>query len=132
MPDVVFYDGDCGLCHGAVRFFLFRDRTDTRFAPLGGATFQKNIAPEIAKTLPDSLVLRTEDGRVLTRSRAVLALLRRLSLPYRMVAAAGGLLPASLLDTIYDAVARTRQRLFSRPSGTCPLMPPHLARRFDP
>ncbi|MEZ6020031.1 MAG: DCC1-like thiol-disulfide oxidoreductase family protein [Planctomycetota bacterium] len=36
-PDLVLYDGECGLCHGAVRFLLAEDTTARfRLAPLQG------------------------------------------------------------------------------------------------
>ena len=38
----IFYDGDCGLCHRAVRVVLAADPEGRafRFAPLGGETFR--------------------------------------------------------------------------------------------
>jgi predicted DCC family thiol-disulfide oxidoreductase YuxK len=130
--EIVFYDGNCGLCHGAVRFFLHRDRTGLRFAPLHGETFARLISPDIARGLPDSLVFFTADGELYTRSRAVLHLLQRLSLPYRVLAGVGSWIPTRILDSLYDGVAAIRARLFAKPEGTCPLLPPHLASRIDP
>jgi predicted DCC family thiol-disulfide oxidoreductase YuxK len=82
--------------------------------------------------LPDSLVMRTEDGRLLTRSAAVLHLLDRLGGPWRILGTVGRWMPAFLLDGAYDGVARIRHRLFARPEGACPLVPRELRARFDP
>jgi len=85
--ETLFYDGQCGLCHNAVRFLLAEDRAPGgafRFAPLGGETFQATVSRPA--DLPDSLALVTDDGRVLTRSRAVLHLGRRLGGLWRVIA----------------------------------------------
>ena len=131
MPETLFYDGQCGLCHGAVRFLLARDRAPGgafRFAPLGGETF-RNAIPNAA-ALPDSLVLLTDDGRVLTRSRAVLHIGHRLGGLWRTLARVAGIVPRPLLDRGYDAVARVRYRLFARPQDACPMAPPELRSRL--
>jgi predicted DCC family thiol-disulfide oxidoreductase YuxK len=133
VTEMIFYDGHCGLCHRAVRFLLAEDRVgDTfRFAPLGSDAFLA-VVPEPARTqLPDSLVLRTSEGELLTRSAAVLHAMRRLGGAWRVLAAAVSVLPASLRDWLYDGVARVRYRLFRPPADACPITPPHLRSRFD-
>lgn len=129
----MFYDGACGLCHRAVRFAALRDRDGSRFrfAPLHGVTFHERVPPEAQPRLPDSIVVLTGDGRLLTRSEAILHMLSRLDGLWRVVAALGGLAPGRLRDGAYDLVARTRQRLFARPEGVCPVLPPHLRDRFE-
>ena len=68
------------LCHGAVKFVLKHDRSGKafRFAPLQGATFQSRISAGARADLPDSIVVLTEDGKLLTRSNAFVHILRRL------------------------------------------------------
>lgn len=130
-PETVFYDGGCGLCHWAVRFLLSEDRTPDgafRFAPLRGTSFQA-LATE-AVGLPDSLVLRTDDGRMLTRSRAVLHLGHRLGGLWRVLAGLLGRLPLAVLDRSYDAVARFRHRVFAPPEAACPIVPRELRSRL--
>ena len=62
---VVFFDGDCALCHGFVRFLLAEDRASVvQIAPLNGATF----APKTS----DVRSLRCEDLRGPCRSRSQL------------------------------------------------------------
>lgn len=133
-PDVVFYDGGCGLCHRTVRFALLRDRDGTRFrfAPLQGETYAARIAAARRAALPDSVVVLTGDGRLLTRTQGVLHLLTRLGGGWRLAARCLGLVPRPLRDLGYDAVARLRKRLFRRPPELCPRVPPALRKRFDP
>ena len=82
--------------------------------------------------LPDSLVVRTEDGRVLTRSAAVVHLLKHLGGLWRVIGTLGGLVPRALLDVTYDGIARVRHLLFAKPDDACPVMPRELRARFDP
>jgi predicted DCC family thiol-disulfide oxidoreductase YuxK len=128
---ILFYDGGCRLCHGAVRFTLKRDKAGVfRFAPLQGETFLAQV-PEAARTsLPDSLVLRELDGRILTRSSAVIGMLRRLGGVWRAVGAMLWILPRPLRDFGYDLVAKVRHRLFKKPEDLCPVVPQPLRDRF--
>ena len=130
----IFYDGECGLCHRWVRFALARDRGRElfRFAPLQGSTFESEVPEAERRALPDSLALRTSDGRLLTRSSAVLHVLRRTGGAWSVLGALLRIVPTSIADWIYDRIAAARKRLFARPPGLCPLVPPDLASRFDP
>lgn len=133
-PERIFYDGSCGLCHHAVRFLLDRDPDGSRFrfAPLGGESFEREIPEAERRKLPDSLVLQRRDGVLLLRSDAALHAMRRLGAGWAWLAALGRLVPRFLRDPVYDLVARYRLRLFARPDGTCPILPPPLRARFDP
>ncbi len=133
MNPILFYDGDCGLCHGAVLFVVKRDPAGIfRFAPLQGETFIQLVSAETRATLPESLVLRQEDGSLLTRSAAVGALLQRLGGKWSVLATLLRIIPAFLRDFGYDTVAKVRHRLFRKPSGACPLVPAPLRERFLP
>ena len=130
----IFYDGDCGVCHWSVAFVARHDRTGRafRFAPLGGETFEAELAAPEREGLPDSIVVRTAGGAVLVRSRGLLHILKRLGRFWRAVGAVLWLVPRPLRDLGYDGFAAIRHRLVRRPDGSCPLMPPELGRRFDP
>jgi predicted DCC family thiol-disulfide oxidoreductase YuxK len=129
----LFYDGSCALCHGSVRFVLAEDPEGRafRFAPLDSEAFRAAVPAEVLSRLPDSLVVRTADGRLLTRSAGVLHVLERLGGIWRLAAIPGGLVPPPLRDAAYDFVARVRYRVFGRKDEACPLIPPALRARFD-
>lgn len=130
---MVFYDGACGLCHRTVRFAIARDRDGSRFrfAALGGETFRR-LVPEPARAgLPDSIVVLTPDGSLLTRSGAVVHILERIGGSWRLPAGLLGLVPRGIRDLGYDGIARVRYRLFSKPTDACPVTPPELRARFD-
>ncbi len=127
---ILFYDGACGLCHGFVKFTARRDlRGRFRFAPVGGSLFTELIAEPARAQLPESLVLYTTGGEVLTRSDAVLLVLDQLG-AWRWVAVLARSIPHSIRDAVYDTVARMRYKLFKRPPDVCPNLPPHLRSRF--
>jgi predicted DCC family thiol-disulfide oxidoreductase YuxK len=131
--ETLYYDGGCGLCHRWVRFVLAEDRGPelVRFAPLGGERFLAEVDADERARLPDSLVLRSADGKLRLRSDGVLHLLARLGGAWRALAIAGRLVPRALRDAAYDMVARRRLRLFARPAGACPVLPAELLDRFD-
>ena len=131
-PDLLFYDGGCGLCHRAVRFVLWADPEGRafRFAPLGGETFEALVSAGERERLPDSLVVRTAGGALLTRSTGALHALRRLGGGWCALAVLLGVVPRPIRDAVYDFIARVRFRLFAKPKDTCPLVPPPLRARF--
>lgn len=125
----VFYDGSCGLCHGAVRFILAEEREERFvYSPLQGERFA-SIRPQ-GLELPDSVVLRLPDGSILVESEAALAILERLGGMWRALAIAGRLIPLPLRDGIYRLVARNRKKMFGTRDAACPILPPDLRSRF--
>ena len=131
--DQFFYDGTCGLCHRATRFVLAEDRLGTAFtfAPLQADAFATAIASERRAALPDSAVVKTEDGKLLTRSDAVIYILQRLGGLWRVIAAGLSLVPRGLRDAVYNFIARIRYRLFAREADSCPVLTPELRSRFQ-
>jgi len=131
-PEVVYYDGDCGLCHGAVRFLLAEDRGGKgfRYAALQSEHFAEHVSEAERAGLADSVILRTADGRLLQRSDAAVHVLLALGGLWRVIGGALWLVPRPLRDFVYDGVARVRKRLFRAPEGLCPLIPPELGARF--
>lgn len=131
VTETVFYDGTCGLCHRAVRFLLAEDRSGTSFAfaPLGGDRHASEIGD--VPGLPDSIIVRAADGRVLVKSAAVIHIGRRLGGLWRVLATVFALVPGVVRDAWYDFVARIRYRIFGREKDACPLLPPDLRARFS-
>ena len=132
-PEMLFYDGQCGLCHGTVRFVLAEDEEGQgfRFAPLQSEAFRRVVPEESRPGLPDSLVLRTTEGSLLVRSAAVLRILERLGGVWRVLAGLARLIPARARDAVYNGIARVRHHLFKQPAQICPLVPPALQERFE-
>lgn len=129
----IFYDGDCGLCHRSVLFFLKRDVDGSRFkfAPLGGARFHREISIEAQRQLADSVVVKGDDGELLQKSRAIFFLLNQLPSGWPWIGRIFSWLPTALTDLGYDLIAAVRLQLFARPQAACPIVPAHLRDRFD-
>jgi predicted DCC family thiol-disulfide oxidoreductase YuxK len=127
----LFYDGSCGLCHGAVRFILAEDTRAFRFAPLDSDAFRSAVTEDRRATLPDSLIVVNDEGEILSRSSAVLYVFRRFGGVWGIMAMIGMVVPRAWLDGIYDAVARIRYLLFRKPESACPILPVNLRARFD-
>jgi predicted DCC family thiol-disulfide oxidoreductase YuxK len=128
--DVVFFDGECGLCDRFVRFLLRRDRAGRlRFAPLQGALAREALPPLGGRPEDlDTVYLLTRDGRLLVRSAAVLFAVAALGGAWRLVAALR-LVPRPLADLAYRGVARIRRRVFGGPEA-CRLPTPAERERF--
>ncbi len=136
---VLFFDGNCALCHGAVRFLLAEDR-DARFtfSPIGGERFTRSdritrMLPEDAiASLPDSMILVTEEGQTLLKSDAVIACLHGIGGLWRCAAPVLSFLPAAVRDRLYDLIGSRRYKLFGTKAETCPLMTTEQHQRFHP
>lgn len=131
-PSTVFYDGHCALCHGAVRFLVAEDREPARFrlAPLEGTTFAATVPERVRVHRPDSIVVAT-GGVYLLRGDAVVAILEGLGGMWRLVGEVLRLLPRSVVDRAYDAVASRRLRWFGRKQDSCPRMTATQRGRLD-
>ena len=130
--EIVFFDGDCGLCHALVKFIVARDAAARiHFAPIHGETFARLVAPR-APSIPDTVVWVDQAGQVVFKSTAVAQVLRRLPQPWPTLGAMLAVIPRPIRDLVYDAIARVRHRLFKRPKSQCSLLPPELAARFLP
>lgn len=111
---VMVFDGVCNLCHGWVKFALQRDAGDhLRFiaaqSPLGMAFLTRNRLPA---DVFESFYL-VEDGLILQKSRGFLRMARHLRRPWPWLSVFE-VLPAWLLDPLYDLIARNRYRWFGR------------------
>lgn len=127
---LLLFDGECALCSRAVRFILRRDRRGRlRFAPLQSALGEAVlIGAGLDPAELSTMVLRTEDGRVLVRSDAVLAVAGDLTWPWSWTPVLRWV-PRWLRDGAYRAVARYRVRLFGGPER-CLLPEPEHADRM--
>lgn len=131
--ELVFYDGQCGLCHGAVRWLIAEDPGGKRFrfAPIGGDAFRNSVPSALQPNLPDSILVVTHEGELLDRSRAVQHLAARMGGWWRVSSWCFEVIPLALRDRLYDGLARVRHRLTRIPDSPCPLLTPDLIRRFD-
>jgi len=140
---LVIFDGHCGLCNRAVRWFLTRDQQDRlRFVPsesekvaglLARHGFGARDAVSGHGTIPRTILVVRDPGAstecVLNRSDAVVALLGELPRPWPAVGVALGVIPRPLRDLGYRIVARWRYHIWGR-LETCPLPTAEERSRF--
>jgi predicted DCC family thiol-disulfide oxidoreductase YuxK len=123
------YDAVCVLCSGSVRYTLRHERDHTiRFVAIQSGegrdlALKYGIDPEDPATF-----LFIENGQALARSDGVLALLRHLGGPARLLLV-GRILPRQLRDWIYDFLARNRYRIFGK-AQVCGMPEPAHRHRF--
>lgn len=127
---IIFYDGECAMCHGFVKFVVMLDKkANFTFAPLFGETFI-NCLGEKRDILPDSIVLYGTNGEYFLKSRAVAKVLMQLNGVSKLLGNFLNVIPKALADFGYDCVATLRKKIFRKPEGVCPILPQELRNRF--
>jgi predicted DCC family thiol-disulfide oxidoreductase YuxK len=115
---IVFFDGICVLCNRSVDFLLKKDRKKRlKFASLqsdSATGFLKNLQNH---PLADDTIIFYDEGRIFSKSTAVLKIAGYLGLPYSAFAVFL-VIPRRWRDWIYDIIARNRTRWFGK-RDTC-------------
>lgn len=132
-PPVLLYDGVCGFCNGAVRTVLRFDRRGSlRFAALDSDYARAIVERHPAIRDVDSVVFVDEPGqpgeRVAVRSEAALRVVDYLGGSWKLLKLAR-VLPAALLDRLYDRFANIRYRVFGK-YDSCPIPAQGVRDRF--
>ena len=136
---LVVFDGLCGYCHRAVRWFMKRDRYDRlRFVDSQSPQIARLLerqgirASDLASGAGSVLAVSSPDGageRVDQRSEAVRLVLAQLPQPWPVVAMLMGSIPAAIRDFFYGLIARWRHRISGR-LESCPIPTPEEQSRF--
>jgi predicted DCC family thiol-disulfide oxidoreductase YuxK len=130
----VLYDGVCGLCNRLVQFLLAHDRRGVfDFASLQSATGKALVerwggSSERLTTIYVLANYRASSAQVFTKSCAALFLAGELGWPWKATGVLR-LLPPTILDRLYDTIARTRYRIFGR-HDQCLMPVPEFRSRF--
>ena len=111
---VILYDGVCNLCNSSVDFVLSHDTTGRfKFAALQSAAGQSLIRLCPAEQPLGKAIILVQAGRCLTRSDAILGILRLLPGAWFLLDALR-LVPRPIRDCTYNIVSRNRYRWFGR------------------
>lgn len=126
---IIFFDGVCNLCNGAVQFIIRHDPAGTfRFSALQSDAAKQILASrQLALEGVDSIVL-LESGKVYTRSAAALRIARRLKGGWSLLYVFS-LMPAFMRDFFYNVIARSRYRIWGKQEG-CMVPSPELQQKF--
>ncbi len=115
--ELIRFDGQCGMCHGFVRFVLAED-LHARFT----------FAPQ-QQSQPTSIQLEL-DGRQLCGATALIHILASLGGLWRIAALVMRILPTRMVDFGYAQIAKHRLQFFGRTSNACPMVPTSFQKRF--
>lgn len=125
---IIFFDGVCNLCSGAVRFVLKRDRKNRfKFASLQSDFARERLRKFGSHESLETIVL-IDHGRLFKKSDAALEIARHLDFPWPLWYALK-IFPRAIRDFFYEFVARNRYRWFGK-SDHCMLPAPELSERF--
>ncbi|TGK33728.1 thiol-disulfide oxidoreductase DCC family protein [Leptospira gomenensis] len=126
---IVFFDGVCNLCNGAVLFFIDHNpRGNLVFASLQSAAAERLLGKKTESGEIPSSVLFLEKGILYRKSEAVLRIANHLSFPWNSFFWMR-IFPEFLRDFVYDRIARNRYRWFGK-TEFCRLPTPALRSRF--
>ncbi len=129
---LVLYDGVCGMCDHTVQFLLDEDTAQTlKFAALQGETATRRAdVPADLKSVAFVMNHGTAQEKIYFRSDAVLRMLDQIGGFWRVMSWLR-VVPHSLRDMVYDAIAQRRYRWFGK-LDTCRIPSPELRARFLP
>ncbi len=109
---ILFYDGDCALCNRVVTFILTHEKdSKILFSALDTAAADELLSKHPLYKREEDTVYFFDGNQLYSKSTAVLKLLPFLK-GYLLVLRLGWLLPRSMRDSVYDFVAKRRQRIF--------------------
>lgn len=124
--DIVFFDGQCVLCNGAMKSVLAND-TKKHFlicaqqSEMGQQLLGRhNVDLASLKTIYVIRNCGTANESILDRGRAILYMMKNLE-KFHTLAALGSIFPPALIDVFYKFVAHIRYQVFGK-TETC-MMP---------
>ena len=127
---IIFFDGVCNLCNGAVNFIIDRDKNRHFYYASLQSEQAKSVLKELGEedTKLETIIYKDKDNRIHTKSSAVLKIAKNLNagwpLLYIFI-----VLPKFIRDAIYDFIASRRYSWFGK-RDTCRLPDPELKERF--
>ena len=127
---ILFFDGVCNLCNGAVQWFITRDKNDKlRFASLQSDLAQELLPPAGIDTSSLSSLVLLEDGKAYSKSTGALRATEHLGGIWRPLATTLLLCPSFLRNGVYDLIAKYRYQWFGKEEA-CMLPRPEWKHRF--
>ena len=111
---IIFYDGECRLCNGIVKFVLKRDRKKIfKFARVQGDFAKQVLDAEQTSTSDWNSFILLQGGKIHMKSRAALLLFTQLGWEWKWFYL-GWLIPGYFRDALYDYIANHRYRWFGK------------------
>ncbi len=114
--NVLYFDGDCAFCSGAVRFLerRFHPSRKLRFVGLASASGIEDVAIMNEKIRRADSVILLRKGKPYIRSAAAIRTLLHLRQPWPILFPITWLVPLPIRDIAYIIVAKLRHKMESR------------------
>lgn len=126
---VIFFDGFCNLCNGAVQFTIKRDRKNIfRFASLQSNYAKEKLIDFTFQAKQGESMVLLENGKLYERSTAALRVAKRLGGLWPMLYAFI-IIPRFIRDAVYNYVAKNRYKWFGK-QESCWVPTPELKEKF--
>ena len=110
---IILFDGVCNLCDSSVQFVIKHDKKDTfRFVSLQSELGQK-IVNHIGASTFDSTILYEPGKAYYIKSNVAFKILKEIGGVYKVLLVLS-ILPKSILNHIYDYIAKNRYKWFGR------------------
>ena len=128
---IVFFDGYCNLCSGAVQFIIKHDKHQQfHFASLQGTAAAQLLPAHLTISQGVDSIVFLENGKFYTKGTAALRIAKYLKFPINL-SYVFMLVPAFIRNVVYDWIARNRYKWFGK-KEVCWLPSPELSSRFLP
>ncbi len=126
---IVFFDGVCNLCNSAVQFIIRRDTKDRfRFASLQWDVAREVLGDRVPKHGEYETIYYYENGKIYSRSDAVLRIARLLRFPWPLFYSFI-IIPPFIRNFVYAVISRNRYKWFGK-KDQCMIPSPGLKNKF--
>ncbi|SMG46400.1 Predicted thiol-disulfide oxidoreductase YuxK, DCC family [Marivirga sericea] len=124
---IIFFDGVCNLCNGAINFIIDHDKTAYfKFAPLQSRVADEYLPTSLTKNT-DSIIL-WESEKIYSRSTAALRIAKKLNGLWKLFYVFM-IFPKFARDSVYKLIAKNRYKWFGK-RETCRLPTEDIKNRF--
>ncbi|WKK77835.1 DCC1-like thiol-disulfide oxidoreductase family protein [Marivirga salinae] len=124
---IIFFDGVCNLCNGAINFIIDRDKKGHfKFAPLQSNVAKNYVSQQIINNT-DSIILWKAD-QLYSKSTAALKIARHLDGAWKGLYVLI-IIPKFIRDFVYDIIAKKRYKWFGK-RDSCRMPTKDIKNRF--
>ena len=129
IQSVIFFDGLCNLCNGAVQFIIERDTNNVyHFASLQSDFAKNELSKFDIDTAQMNSFILLENGKIYQRSTAALRVAKKLNglwpLLYVFI-----IVPPFIRNAVYNYIAKNRYKWFGK-QESCWVPTPELKSKF--
>lgn len=126
---VIFFDGVCNLCNGAVQFVIKRDKANYfKFAALQSDFAQEKLSQHQLQISKGNSIVLLENGKIYEQSAAALRIAKKISglwpILYVFI-----VVPAFIRNWVYQFIAHNRYKWFGK-QESCWIPTPELRSKF--